>query len=179
MLTARFFPLRLSIILAVALTMVLALGLAACDSGGSNNDNTNGGEGVAQTFTVTVEGVDDSYPYSGQNGIGVAYAIDGDTGKEITLERGKTYEFELGDGVDPNHPFYIGTTAEGGSGDEFRDDPVKQTTGTVTFTPPTDAPGELFYVCGNHTYMGGKMEITSSSNGGDDDSGGDDTSGNY
>lgn len=154
-----------SLFLVLFFTGVLVVGLAACDSGGSSNNdggNTNGDDEVAQTFNVTVENVDSSYPYSDQNGIGVAYAIDGEIGKVITLERGKTYEFELGDGVDPNHPFYIGTTAEGGSGDEFRDDPAKETTGSVTFTPPMDAPDSLFYVCGVHVYMGGEMEITSS-----------------
>lgn len=168
MLISRFSSLRLSIVLALSLTVALALGLTACDSGGSSSENpTNGGDdGIAQTFTVTIVSVDDSYTYSDQNNIGVAFAINGQIGREITLERGKTYEFELGDGVDPNHPFYVGTTAEGGGGDEFRDDPAKATTGTVTFTPSTDAPNELFYVCDNHVYMGGQMQITDSSGNG-------------
>lgn len=140
--------------------------LVACDSGGSNEDDED--DDIARTFTVTVESVDDSYPYSDQNNIGVAFAIGGEAGRVITLERGKTYEFELGDGVDPNHPFYIGTTAEGQGGDEFRDDPAKATTGTVTVTVPSSAPDSLFYVCDNHVYMGGEMEITDSSSSGDD-----------
>jgi hypothetical protein len=164
--SSQFFSFRFSIVLAVACTITLALGLAACDSGGSNEDDPPPGNGVAQTFTVTVESVDDSYAYSDQNSVGVAYAINGEVGRVITLERDKTYEFELEDGVDPNHPFYVGTTAAGGSGDEFRDDPAMQTTGTVTVTIPADAPDNLYYVCGNHTYMGGRMQIGSSDDGG-------------
>lgn len=151
--------------------MGLVVGLIACDSGGGTTDDSNngppndGGSGVAQTFTVTVESTDDSYAYSDQNNNGVAYAIDAEVGQTVTLERGKTYEFVLEDGLSPSHPFYIGTTAEGGSGDEFRDDPAKATTGTVTFTVPTGAPDLLYYVCGNHVYMGGDIEITSASGG--------------
>jgi hypothetical protein len=172
-----------SLVLFVALSCALIVGLSACDSGGSNSpgDDDNGGDDgptVAQTFTVTVESVDDSYAYSDQNTIGVAYAIDGEIGKVITLERGKTYEFQLDD-VPSNHPFYVGTTAEGQGGDEFRDDPARATSGTVTFTVPSDAPDDLFYVCDNHVYMGGDMEITdsASSNDGGDDGG--DGGGNY
>lgn len=173
------------LLLLVALSCALAVGLAACDSGGSSssnddNGNTDNGPDVAQTFTVTVENVTDSYPYTDQNNVGVAYAIDGEVGKVITLERGKTYAFELGDGVDPNHPFYVGTSAEGAGGDEFQDDPAKQTTGTVTFTVPSDAPNSLFYVCDVHVYMGGEMDVvdaSSSSNGSSDDD--DDGNGGY
>lgn len=139
----------------------LVVGLTACDTSGSNsNNNEDNGEPIAKTFTVTVKSVSNSYPYSDKNQVGVAYAIDGDVGKVITLQREKTYEFELRSGVDPSHPFYIGKTAKGASGDEFRDNPAKKTTGTVTFTPLSSAPDSLFYQCDNHVYMGGKMEIT-------------------
>jgi len=170
--SSQFFSFRFSVVLVVACTMALALGLAACDSGGSNEDDPPGDE-IAQTFTVTVEGIDGSYAYSDQNGVGVAYAINGEVGRVITLERGKTYEFELQGtvGEGPNglpHPFYVGTSAEGGGGDAFMEDPAMETTGTVTVTIPSDAPDNLYYVCGNHTYMGGQMEITDSSGSGDD-----------
>lgn len=150
-------------LLAFLVTGALVVGLVACDSGGSNEQGEDPEDEVVQTFTVTVDSVDSSYSYSDQNDIGVAYAIDGNVGEVITLERGRTYEFEMGEGVDPNQPFYIGTSAEGGGGDEFRQDPAMVTTGTVTFTPSADAPGSLYYVCGNHVYMGGGMDITSPS----------------
>lgn len=150
----------------------------ACDSGGAVNEKTgggnDGGDDVAATYEVTVEEIDDSYPYSEQNNIGVAYAIDGEVGKVITLERGKTYEFLLQGSVEdgPNggtHPFYVGQTAEGQGGDEYSEgvENAKSTSGTVTFTPPSDAPSTLYYQCENHQYMGGEMEITDAQDSGD------------
>jgi len=166
--------------LVVATALVLSVGLTACDSGGSSSNENgdgggNGGTDVAQTFSVTVSPLDGDYAYSDQNVNGVAFAIDGEVGKTITLERGKTYAFELEDGVDPNHPFYVGTTAEGGGSGAYRDNPALKTTGTVTVTVPSDAPNSLFYVCDNHIYMGGEMTITDSrgSDGGGGDSGDD------
>ncbi|PQJ34941.1 hypothetical protein BSZ35_10335 [Salinibacter sp. 10B] len=173
----------LNLVLAVAVVG----GLAACDSGGTGSENGENGTGngggngeeVAQTYTVTVQEIDSSYPYSEQNNVGVAYAIDGEVGAVITLERGKTYAFELESSVDsgPNdlpHPFYVGTSAEGGGGDEYNDgvENAQATTGTVTFSVPSDAPDQLFYQCGNHVYMGGEMGIEDSSGGGSSGGGG-------
>lgn len=144
--------------------LALVVGITACDSSGtSGSDDDDNNTNVAQSFNVTVTSISSSYPYSNRNNVGVAYAVDGDVGKVITLERGKTYEFTLGAGVSPSHPFYVGTTAEGGGGDEFRDNPAKKTTGTVTFSVPSSAPDSLFYVCDAHVYMGGKMEIADAS----------------
>lgn len=154
-------PLRFQFLL---LLLALAVGVTACDSSGTEESNEEPPPAdIAETFNVTVTSIDSSYPYSDRNNVGVAYAIDGDVGKVITLERGKTYEFSLGSGVSPNHPFYFGTTAEGGGGDEYRDNPAKKTTGTVRFSVPSSAPDSLFYVCDAHVYMGGKMEIADAS----------------
>ena len=167
-------------LLLLALALVLSGGLAACDSSGSNSEeNNDDGPSIARTFTVTVTSIDDSYPYRNKNQNGLAYAINGEVGKTVTLERGKTYAFELGSGVDPDHPFYVAETSEGGSNAPFRENPAFKTTGTVTFSPPSSAPDSLFYQCGNHVYMGGKVTIADSATGGDDggnddDDGGDD-----
>jgi hypothetical protein len=174
---ARLYSNR-SFVLLVAVALAAFVGVGACDSGGSNSnenedDDGNGDPDIAQTFDVTVASLDGDYPYSDQNVIGVAFAIDGEVGATITLERGKTYAFDLGNGVDPNHPFYVGTTAEGGGSGAYRDNPALKTTGTVTFTVPSDAPNSLFYVCDNHVYMGGEMTITDPSGSGGDDSGDD------
>ncbi|MFB6232330.1 MAG: twin-arginine translocation signal domain-containing protein [Salinibacter sp.] len=137
--------------------------LVACDSGGSNGGN------VARTFEVTVEEITSSYPYSDQNNIGTAFAIDGGPGEVITLERGRRYEFALQESVQSGagpagfaHPFYIGRTAEGQGGDEFSQgvENAKSTSGSVFFTPPSEAPDTLYYQCDIHVYMGGKIEIT-------------------
>jgi hypothetical protein len=143
----------------IALPLALALVVAACDSTDSTRD-------VAQTFTVTVVDVNSNYPYADRNAIGVAYAIDGEIGKEITLERGETYEFKLDD-VGSTHPFYIDRTARGASNGVF-DTGVENAFSTgdasVFFTPPASAPDSLFYQCSSHVYMGGKMQITGSGN---------------
>lgn len=150
--------------------------LAACDSGGSSgSEDNNGGNGIAQTFDVTVQEIDSNYPYSDQNNIGVAFALGGAVGRVITLDPGETYEFVLQGSVaeGPNgspHPFYIGRTAEGQGGDEFSEgvEDAKSTSGSVLFTPPSDAPETLYYQCDNHVYMGGKIEIGDSSGGSND-----------
>ena len=162
------------------LVVALSIGLVACDSSGSDPpEDPDDGTQVARTFSVTVTSIDGSYPFSDQNQNGLAYAINGEVGKVITLERGQTYEFELGSGVDPDHPFYVAETAEGGGSSAFRDNPAFQTTGTVTFTPPSAAPDSLFYECGNHVYMGGKMTITDTATGGDDEDDDGDDGGGY
>lgn len=147
---------------ALAALLIAAGIVIACDSGGSTDEPPD----IAQTFTVTVENIDDSYVYSDQNNVGVAYHIDGGAGEVITLQRGERYEFRLGDGVDPNHPFYIDGTAEGQGASPFNEgvENANATTGSVFFEVPSSAPDSLFYQCGNHVYMGGKMMIEGASN---------------
>lgn len=142
---------------ALAALLITAGIVIACDSGGSTDDPPE----IAQTFTVTVTSIDDSYTYSDQNNVGVAYNIDGEAGKVITLQRGERYEFRLGEGVDPNHPFYVDRTAEGQKASPFSNgvENADATTGSVFFDVPTSAPDSLFYQCGNHVFMGGKMMI--------------------
>lgn len=161
--------------LLAALTVALSVGLVACDSTGTNS---NGGTST-KTFQVTVESIDGAtYQYADQNDVGVAYAIDGEIGREITLERGKTYEFDLQPSVEngPNggsHPFYVGETAEGQGGDEYSNgvENEKATSGSVTFAVPSDAPSPLYYQCGAHAYMGGDISITDSNDGDNSDGG--------
>lgn len=154
--------LRRSSLLALGLGGV---GIAACDSGSDMEEGTE----VAQTFTVTVEEISSSYPYSDQNQIGAAFTIDGQVGQELTLERGATYEFDLQPSVQSGpggfpHPFYIDRTAEGQGADPYTEgvENGSSVTGTVRFTVPSDAPDTLFYQCGNHAYMGGMITITDS-----------------
>ncbi|MFB6229685.1 MAG: hypothetical protein ABEL04_00895 [Salinibacter sp.] len=141
----------------VAVLLSLALVIGGCDSGGSS-PNRN----VTKTFTVTVQSITSNYPYADQNNIGVAYAIDGEVGKVITLQRGETYEFVLD--YSSNHPFYVGTNAEGKGTGRYTDG-VEMPDGnntqgiSVFFTVPSSAPDSLFYQCGIHQYMGGKMNI--------------------
>lgn len=173
--------------LLVVLVLGLAMAFAACDSGGSNEDDSDNGSDngrdVEQTFSVGVVEINDDYAYSEDNTVGVAYVIGGtmDTGTPvITLERGKTYEFSLESSVDsgPNdmsHPFYVGESADGGGANEFSDgvENGMATTGSVFFTPPSDAPSTLYLECGAHVYMGAGIEIVDASDSGstNDDTG--------
>lgn len=144
--------------LAVAGVLGFAVALAGCDSGGSSSSRD-----VAETFTVTVLDTTSSYPYADQNNIGVAYAIDGEVGRVLSLQRGQTYEFVLD--YSSNHPFYVGTNAEGKGAGRYSEG-VETPNGnngqdvSVFFTVPSSAPDSLFYQCGIHVYMGGKMNIT-------------------
>lgn len=172
--------------LLLVLVLGLAVSFAACDSGGSNeedSDNGDDGRDVEQTFSVGVVQTNDDYAYSNDNTIGVAYAIGGamDTGTPvITLERGKTYEFSLESSVDsgPNdasHPFYVGESATGGGADQYTDgvENDMSSSGSVYFTPPSNAPSTLYLECGSHQFMGAEIEIidgsSSGAEGGDPD----------
>lgn len=151
--------LRLPSLLPVVASLVLAFGLVACDSSGSAQDEEEGRD-IAQTFTVTVADTTTDYAYGDRNEIGVAYAIDGTVGRTIELERGETYEFELGNSVE-GHPFYFATTPEGGGADEFTEGVENggMQSGSVYFTPPEGAPGSLYYQCDFHVYMGGDISV--------------------
>jgi hypothetical protein len=142
--------------LPVLAAALLVLGLAACDSGGSTQE----GRTVARTFTVTVADTTTDYAYGDRNEIGVAYAIDGAVGRTLELERGRTYEFELGDSVE-GHPFYVATTPEGGGANEYTEGVENGgvQSGSVYFTPPEGAPGSLYYQCDFHVYMGGDLNV--------------------
>lgn len=119
--------------------------------------------GAAQpvdTFRVTTEEEDPEHPYY-QEGFSTKFAIDGEQGKELVLEKGNEYHFQM-DGVEEIHPFYISTDSIG-QGDGQYDQGVdgNRATGndTLTFTPPTDAPDSLWYQCVNHAKMGWRMAM--------------------
>lgn len=154
------FPSASRILLVSALAVALVV--AGCDSSGSNQQEEEEQMEEAD-FTVTTAQKTDDHPHFGQ-GFSVGYVIDGDQGKEITLDRGETYTFQMDD-VPTIHPFYI-TTSEVGQGEGDYSDGVENNgaTGneTLTFTPPSSAPDTLYYNCVNHAYMGGRIIITSS-----------------
>ena len=100
-------------------------------------------------------------------GSGNKYYMDGVQNPILTLQRGYEYVFDLSDSSTNNHPFYITTHANGG------DAPLGQfTTGvtgngnhngtgtkTIIFAVPDNAPGSLYYQCGNHGGMENKINI--------------------
>jgi hypothetical protein len=76
----------------------------------------------------------------------------------ITLERGKTYEFDVNS---PSNPFWIKTSQMTGTGDAYSNGVTNNgiTSGKLTFTVPSDAPSVLYYNCQIHTEMTGKINI--------------------
>ena len=95
------------------------------------------------------------------------YLIDGVQNPNITLQRGKEYLFDLSDSSTNSHPFYITTHINGGSGSSGQyttgvtgnGNHYGTTTKTVIFSVPHNAPGSLYYHCGNHSGMGNKINI--------------------
>ena len=91
------------------------------------------------------------------------YEVDGVQGAELTLERGKTYIFQMNN-VSVLHPFFISTSPGGGDGGASTwTDGVTGNGATgnemLTFAVPNDAPGLLYYQCENHLIMGWKLNI--------------------
>ena len=88
----------------------------------------------------------------------------GQNNPDIIVYKGSTYEFEVDA---PGHPFYIKTQYATGTDYQFSDDYVTNngtTSGTVTLKVPasdssTNAETVLFYQCGNHTAMRGRIII--------------------
>ena len=100
----------------------------------------------AQTFTVVNNGAS-------------AYTIDGNDNPTLTLERGRTYDFDINAS---GHPFFIMTGSGAWSADgQYNDGVSGQGTevGTLSFTVPLTAPSTLAYVCQNHSGMNGTINI--------------------
>ena len=103
----------------------------------------------ATTFSVTVS--------SGK------YHLDGSSNPSLKLKRGYVYYFDATDSSTNTHPFLLSTDSSGGntSGEYTNGVTNSQTTnGTLTFQVPSDAPSTLYYVCGNHSGMGGEITIS-------------------
>jgi hypothetical protein len=103
-----------------------------------------------QTFTVVNNGAS-------------AYTIDGSDNPALTLERGKTYDFDINAS---GHPFYIMTGSGAYSVDgQYNTGVTGQgtQTGTLRFVVPNDAPDTLAYVCQIHSSMGGTINVVENS----------------
>jgi hypothetical protein len=90
------------------------------------------------------------------SGNGVDYTINGQSDPALTLVRGVTYIFQLGNlSV---HPFNIRTAI---NGSQFNTGVTGNgsTSGILTFVVPTNAPATLAYQCGNHSSMAGMLNI--------------------
>jgi hypothetical protein len=88
-----------------------------------------------------------------------SYSINGQANPSLTLVRGHAYTFDVSAA---GHPFYIKTAQVTGTGSTWDEGVVNNgtTSGTVTFTVPTDAPSTLFYQCAVHSPMTGAIAIS-------------------
>ncbi len=119
--------------------------------------------GAPNRFVVTLVAKDERHPWFGKGFVGrgheIAFAVNEVPGKQLTLVRGQTYEFEIRS--DPLHDFYLSTSPVGrgrkvlveGVEGNFTFD------GTVKFTPTALTPNVVYYQCQNHTYMGGRIFV--------------------
>jgi len=82
----------------------------------------------------------------------------------LTLERGKTYEFEVSA---QGHPFWIKTGQVSGSSSQYNDGITNNglSNGKLIFTVPSDAPSTLYYICQIHSNMTGVINIVDNNNG--------------
>jgi glucose/arabinose dehydrogenase len=120
----------------------------------------------AEVFRVWVEDKTNENPFY-QRGWDEAFVVDavgaenGIQGRDLVLERGVTYTFQMVN-VPVMHPFYI-STSESGFGAGVYNEGVTGNfvsgNGTLTFTPGEDAPNLLYYQCGAHDFMGGRIYV--------------------
>ena len=112
---------------------------------------------------------------SGSNGYGGGnkYFVNGTASPDITLEAGKTYRFLQSDNSNATHPMRLSTTENGthGGGGAIVDGVeyvgVAGSNGAyLQYTVPSNATSQtLYYYCVNHSGMGGRLIIRSSSSG--------------
>ena len=103
------------------------------------------------SFDVTNNGAA-SYVFSGKG-------LSNNENPNFNLRRGKTYEFVVNT---PGHPFIIKSAQGTGTGDAFNNGVTNNgaSTGTISFTVPSDAPDTLFYNCEFHGSMTGTFAIS-------------------
>jgi len=101
-------------------------------------------------------------PFNVSNSDSGAYLINGDSNPTIDLERGSQYVFEINAS---GHPFWIQTSDSYILENVYSIGITKNGTenGNLTFNVPMYAPNTLYYICENHTSMGGIINITPAS----------------
>jgi hypothetical protein len=96
--------------------------------------------------------------YEVGNTSSTSYRLNGYANPAITVVRGQTYTFELNAS---GHPFWIKTAATTGTGDAYSTGVTNNgdDVGTITWTVDIDAPNTLYYICQNHSAMGGTITV--------------------
>jgi len=113
---------------------------------------------AAHVFEVHDAVKDQTHPDFG-HGSRFGFVVDGQQGKSLVLERGKTYAFRVDASV--QHDFYFSTDPRGWGIGTVTQGVRGQFTyhGTVLFSPGVTTPDTLYYQCRNHQFMGGLIQI--------------------
>jgi hypothetical protein len=96
--------------------------------------------------------------YEVGNTSNTSYRLNGYADPAITVVRGQTYTFSVNAS---GHPFWIKTAATTGTGDAYNTGVTNNgdDVGTITWTVDVDAPNTLYYICQNHSAMGGTITV--------------------
>ncbi|SVE38210.1 uncharacterized protein METZ01_LOCUS491064, partial [marine metagenome] len=81
----------------------------------------------------------------------------------LYMTRGKTYTFNYSGFTSSTHPFYLATSGVGAwettkYNNQYTSG-ITSSADSLVFVVPSDAPNVLYYHCGTHAGMGGKIEI--------------------
>jgi tetratricopeptide (TPR) repeat protein len=118
--------------------------------------------GLASTgpnhFVLTSALKDASHPFYGK-GHAIGFLVDGAAGKELVVERGQTYTFEVDTG--PRHDIYLSKKEIGWGGAPLAKgvEGAYVHKGRMTFKPTADTPDNIYYACRDHPYMGGTIHV--------------------
>ena len=131
---------------------------------------SDGTASKTQALTINIVVANGSSGYGGGN----KYFVNGTASPDITLEAGKTYRFLQSDNSNSTHPMRLSTTENGthGGGGAISDGVeyvgVAGSNGAyLQYTVPSNATSQtLYYYCVNHSGMGGRLIISSTSSGG-------------
>jgi hypothetical protein len=89
----------------------------------------------------------------------VSFTINGSENPSLTLQRGKSYTFNVNS---PEHPFYLMVKQDTNAANAYSNGVTGNGTeaGTLTFAVPAGAPDTLYFDCGVHPAMTGTITIT-------------------
>lgn len=109
-------------------------------------------------FVITAAMKDKTHPNYGK-GSKMGFLVNSVPGKEIVLERGQTYRFDVV--TNPKHDVYISLKAIGWGSTPYSEGIEGMYTykGTITIKPTDKTPDVLYYSCRNHPFMGGKIHV--------------------
>lgn len=109
-------------------------------------------------FVITAGKKDPGHPFYGK-GHKMGFLVNNEPGKEIVMERGKTYRIDVA--TDPKHDVYISLKGVGWGSTPYKEGVEGMYTykGTITVKPTDKTPDLLYYSCRNHPYMGGKIHV--------------------